>query len=476
LRAEAAALLERQRQPVDNDILPRIRPQDVSPLPRPALVLPDEGSGMLPLTIAANGISYARVLYDVSSLEEEAWPWLQLYTDLTPELGIGDKTYEEADAWRHDRVPYFDIGLHGAQTQDEKRSLRMHLDFFAKGLREENRAVVELLSESIRAPRFDEHERLAFLIDSKVEDMRNDLADEGDDYARYSATAPLSPLRRFEDSAKGTASLTFYRELHAQSQSEEGIREIAQRLSELHQRIIGLPSTVIVAGTEQDCRELADMIALPAQPRQQQAPSTIDTIGEQTLLARVAVHAEAQVNHCFAAWRAPTCGHPDAPALSVLGEILTNLVLHQALREEGGAYGGHASYSATIGAFVMMSYRDPRLAATYQSFEQAIEWVQNAELKQENIEEAIICVIQSLDKPHSPFSEVMWSWDQGQQRITEDMRRQHRHGVLHCTAENLKAVAARWLQGKPCSRAAFVGHAEQDLTGLELVKLLELVE
>jgi Zn-dependent M16 (insulinase) family peptidase len=173
-------------------------------------------------------------------------------------------------------------------------------------------------------------------------------------------------------------------------------------------------------------------------------------------------------------WPAPGAGHPDAAALSVLGEILTNLVLHQALREEGGAYGGQASYSPSAGTFVMMSYRDPRLAATYRDFEEAISWVMDAELKQENIEEAIICVIQDLDKPRTPFGDVMSAWDQQQQGITEEMRRRYRHGVLNCTAQDIKAAAAAWLRHKPYSRAAFVGNTEQDLAGLEVADLMKL--
>jgi Zn-dependent M16 (insulinase) family peptidase len=158
----------------------------------------------------------------------------------------------------------------------------------------------------------------------------------------------------------------------------------------------------------------------------------------------------------------------------VLGELLTNVVLHQALREEGGAYGGNAFYSPATGTFSMTSYRDPRLAATYQDFERAIAWVSSAELKQENIEEAIICVIQNLDRPRSPYGNVMWAWEQQQQGITEQMRQQYREGVLRCTADHLKQVAATWLQDKPYSRAAFVGNPTQPLAGLEVIELAAL--
>jgi len=474
--AESAALLERQRQPVNNDLLPRVRPSDVSATPPAAYALPATNSGTAVTPIAANGIAYARVLYNVTHLPEEAWPWLQLYVEVVPELGVAGRTYEAADAWRHKQVPFFDINLQVSQGQDE-RSLRIHVDYYAKGLREEQRAMADVLSESIRAPRFDELERLAFLIDSKVQDLRDGLADEGDDYARYTAAAPLSPLRRFEDQVKGVSSLAFFRMLHEKLESEQGLKEIASKLAELHASIVASPSLQLVAGDEADARALAGWLQLPQGAMDTATPASSKTsvtpvVPDTPLaVANAAVHADAQVNHCFAVWPAPTLAHPDAAALSVLGELLTNVVLHQALREEGGAYGGNAFYSPATGTFSMTSYRDPRLAATYQDFERAIAWVLSDELKQENIEEAIICVIQNLDRPRTPYASVMWAWEQRQQGMTEQMRKQYREGVLRCTEERLKQVAATWLQDKPYSRAAFVGNPTQPLAGLELIEL-----
>ena len=469
IRTEAALLQERQRQPVDNSVLPRIHPRDVSPMPRPAFALPPAGNGVTAVSIASNGISYARALYEVSDMDPEEWPWLQLYADLLPDLGVGDMAYEEADAWRHRMVPHFDVGLQVFQALDGMRPLRLYIDFYAKGLREENRAIAEVLSTSVGRPRFDEHERLAFLIDSMVQEMRNDLAEDGDHYARLAATAPLSLLRHFEDSTKGAASLPFYAELHRQSQTPEGLERIAARLAALHQRITARMPEVIAAGMERDGTELAALLALPGTAAVSPPPSL-----PRLPLSNAALHAPAQVNHCFAAWAVPGLDHPDAPALAVLGEVLTNQVLHQALREEGGAYGGQAGYHPGLGIFTMMSYRDPRLAATFADFERALAWVADAGLPAENLEEAIICVVQDLDRPRTPYADAMRAWEWQRQGVTEAMRQCYRHGVLHCTVERVKAVAAAWLQGKPASRAAFAGASGQELVGLELVDLVRL--
>jgi presequence protease len=170
----------------------------------------------------------------------------------------------------------------------------------------------------------------------------------------------------------------------------------------------------------------------------------------------------------------PQIGHPDAPVLSVLANLLTNQVLHQALREEGGAYGGRAKYVAQSGLFTMLSYRDPRLAGTYEDFMRAIAWIIESPLSREHIEEAIIGTIGELDKPYSPYQEAMIAWRMQQRGITQAMREQFRTGVLQCTDQELKDVAKKYLQGVTPSRAAFAGNAKQDLSGLTLTDLLAL--
>lgn len=469
--AEAARLLDRQRQPANNDVLPRMRLEDLNPLPRPAFPVPPATGGAIAASIASNGVSYARVMFDVSALDPAEWPWLQLYVNVSPELGVGNKTYEQADAWRHACVPFFDVNLHLVQTRDSAACLRIHVDFSAKGLREDNQAIAQVLLESVSAARFDEHERLAFLIDGMVQEIRNNLADEGDDYARLLATSPLSPLSHFEESVSGTASLPFYRSILEQSQTREGVGEISRKLAQVHKCILGCSVTVIAAGMEHDGQTLAKMLAFPGMATREKVSRTV----EGGALSNAALHAPAQTNHCFCAWTVPGWMHQDAAALTVLAELLTNVVLHRALREEGGAYGGRADYNPVTGTFVMMSYRDPRLAATYDDFMHAISWVVEADLAASDIEGAIICAMQELDKPLSPYAELVQAWEQQQEGISEEMRQQYRHGILQCSQAQIKTVATTWLQNKPASRAAFVGDPAQELAGLSLMELAKAI-
>lgn len=472
IAAEAEALLARQRQPANNDLLPRIRPEDVSPFPRPLYELPEAAGRILGLQIASNGISYGRVLYDVSAFAEADWPWLDLYAELLPDLGVGDMDFAQAGSWRKQLAPSFSVDLDAHESLKQPvPALRINLAFSSRNVREEQDAVAQLLSRSIREARFDECERIAFLIDQIAENQVQDLADQGDQYAAIAAELPYSLRRRFQDAVDGAGALRFYSALAQQIETAEGLQAICERLTALHQRVLAAPVRILGAGVGEDGSRLAAMIDVPgADP--DTAPA--GPLRERGLPASIALVAPAQVNHCFASWAVPRLGYEDAPVLSVLANLMTNQVLHQALREEGGAYGGTARYAAHSGVFTMLSYRDPRLAGTYEDFARAVAWVVETALQREHIEEAIIGVIGELDKPRSPHQEALQAWQLREAGVTHAMREQFRTGVLRCTEAHLKSVATRYLLNAQPSRAAFAGNAAQDLAGLAVVDLMAL--
>src|SRR5581483_2175471 len=55
--------------------------------------------------------------------------------------------------------------------------------------------------------------------------------------------------------------------------------------------------------------------------------------------------------------------HPSSSHLSLAAHIMQNTTLHKKIREQGGAYGGGASYSPSVGNFQFYAYRDPNIAS-----------------------------------------------------------------------------------------------------------------
>ena len=455
-----------QGAPADTSVLPRIRPHDVCPQPHALPAIRESTNGKHVFSIPSNGISYARIQLDVSSLPEGDWPWLRLYASLRKKLGVADKGFEAAAAWRRTQVSRHEIAVNA--LLDVKGTLRLAMNFFADGLREEHVQIADVLTSYVHRPRFDEEARIRFLIDQMVRHRESSLAQDGDHYAFLTATSALSPLRAFEHATEGVAFIPFLARLQAQMATADGFRDVIGRLTRIHDRISVCPSTILCAGAGDDAQALSDMFDMPGLGGGAGA-AHYTPIGTP---ANAALYAPSQINHCHIAWRAPSMAHRDAPALAVAAELLQHQLLHQALRERGGAYGGHAAYSDSAGTFSMSSNRDPRLAATYADYGKAIDQMLDTTFSQEQLEEAIICVIKKLDQPASPFGAALTAWTLHQRGIDLAMRQQFRSGVLACTIDAVRDAVTHWLKARTPSRAASVGNVTQDLAGLQVVDLL----
>jgi hypothetical protein len=160
----------------------------------------------------------------------------------------------------------------------------------------------------------------------------------------------------------------------------------------------------------------------------------------------------SQVNFCASAFATVPENHVDAPALSVLAGVLRNGYLHKVLREQGGAYGGGAGHDSSNGIFRFYSYRDPNLMATFDAFQRSVDWVLEANLGFELVEESILGILGSLDAPGSPAGEARQAYHNELFGRDAEHRRQVRKNILGVGIDDVKRVAAQYLQG-PGARA-----------------------
>ncbi|MCE4557941.1 insulinase family protein [Roseateles cellulosilyticus] len=467
--AEEDALSMYRLEGSDYSALPCIRPGDVGIEPSPLPAIRELAPQVRLFEAATNGICYATLVRDLGSIAPDDWQWLAVYADVVEDLGVGTRSYEEASRWRKQQVPTFSVALDALQPTG-KSSVMPQLKMHVAILEEEQAHAVAVL-QAWMSPRFDELDRIGFLVKSQAERTLNDLADSGGFYAQLSAAAPCSPRRAFSHLTRGLPSLPFTASLRKMSGSPEGREEIARQLERLHALISACPTRLIWTGVGDLASAASPSLALDAGPPPNMAPTQALQGGPA---ANAALRVASQVNHCHIAWPAPRLGQPDAAALAVAAELLTHRSLHRRLREEGGAYGGSAAYSGEDGLFTMNSYRDPRVAGTYADFALSLEDLVNTEYDVSAMDEAIISVIKRLDKPLPPRDSALIADRLDQLGIHTPLRREHRQQVLCCTLAQVRDAASRWLSIERSSRAASVTQADQPLDGMAVVEVASL--
>lgn len=460
---ENAALLERQAMPLNTSCLPKIEISQIRQAPTPTIPYEkrDIAADVISYKfgIASNSVSYLSLNYNVSGIEEQLWQWLALYTDLLPNLGAGSMSFSDAEAWRHEKAPSFRVSLEAESTYHDAAPFKMSVTFSTKSMARDQVGMVELLENTINHARFDELERIQYLIESTFDDAKQSVTENGNAYANNILRRGYSQNGHFQYLVNGLPYLKFLAEVNNLCQTEAGLMEIQKRFELLHARVVGSPRRIVTAATPNDL-DAAQGHAIELMQRLPTAQKAqAQTLAQFTPLkpTRTALYAKSQVNHCYQAWPAPAIDHEDAAALSVLAAFLENGYLHRALREEGGAYGASAAYNAGSRMFTMSSYRDPRLAATYRDFEKSIEWLLSNSHSQDGVDEAIISTLQSMDKPASPYGEALMAVKRDVLGMSEELRSKYRSGILKCTEDDLKRACRNWLLNNDASRSVFLG-------------------
>jgi hypothetical protein len=240
--------------------------------------------------------------------------------------------------------------------------------------------------------------------------------------------------------------------------------------------VISQPTEVLLI---QDKEQLAAHVesVSPWQQNYAEAPFTIASADAKTL-ASSATHnywmVDSQVNYCAMAFSTVNQLHADAPALSVAAGILRNGFLHTAIREQGGAYGAGASQDSTLGIFKFYSYRDPRIEGTFDDFEASVNWILNEAKDESLVEQSILGIIGSMDRPSSPAGEAKLIHHALKSGRTPARRLAYRQGLLAVTLADVKRVIETYLLGNEGKKAVLAPKGTGDIAaklGLNAIEL-----
>ncbi|HHW78721.1 MAG TPA: peptidase M16 [Xanthomonadaceae bacterium] len=444
---QARALAERQQRQDDPELLPRVGLEDVPPdlkiaegVARPVGALPAHWYAQ-----GTNGMVYLQAVLDLPALEPDELDLLPLFCACLSEVGSAGRDYRTTQA----RQAAVTGGLSAranvrggvADLQEAKGVLVLA----GKALARHHADLSELLWETLTSARFDELPRLRELVAQMRAQREESITDHGHMLALAAASAGLSPVAALNHRWEGLHGLKQIKALDDALDDPAALAAFAARLERLRDRLCDAPRQLLVVSEAE--RQDAIAAALAARWRDgQTVPAPFALAAPEPQPPRQGFRVNTQVNFCAKVYPTVAPNHPDAPALQVLGDFLRNGHLHRAIREQGGAYGGGAGYHPDSGAFRFYSYRDPRLAETLDDFDRALDWLHTHDHPARALEEAILGVIAAIDKPGSPAGEAISAFFGTLFGRTPEQRRAYRQRVLNVTLDDLKRVAATWLQ------------------------------
>ncbi|WP_127477783.1 insulinase family protein [Sulfurivermis fontis] len=472
---QAAALAARQAQQDDPEVLPKVSLDDV---PTDLHVPQGETAPVAAMpatwyTRGTNGLVYQELVVDLPELEPDLANLLPMFCNIVTEVGSGGRDYLATQELQAAVTGGLSARATVRGSIDDANQGRGVFVLSGKALARNHAALSDLLRETFDSARFDELERLRELVAQERLQQEQSVTGSGHGLAMMAAAAGLSPSAALSHRWYGLAGIKALKHLDDALDDPVALQAFADRLQRLRNALLAAPRQFLLIGEEEQRSGYTAALAA----RWADAAAVQDTTRFALPASNEARNqgwtTSTQVNFCAKAYAAVPMEHDDGAALMVLGGFLRNNYLHRAIREQGGAYGGGAGYDPDSAAFRFYSYRDPRLAETLADFDASIRWLLDNDHAWRLVEEAILGVIASIDKPGSPAGEVKKTFHAALHGRTPEQRRRFRARVLGVTQDDLKRVAATYLKPETASTAVISNPAtlKQAGLGLEVIAL-----
>ncbi len=447
--AEAVELKKRQNQEDDISVLPMVTREDIPE----KLNIPDvvvtrvNDQSIYTGAVNTNGMIYQSLIVELPALTEEESRLLPYLNSVLTDLGCGQYSYTEQQA----RIYATTGGLSATtlyQTDRKDGKVKALWVLSGKALAANSQHLTDLLKETFFEARFDEIKRIQELLNQLKLSREEGIVSSGHLYAMGAASQNMSEIAYLSEEIGGMRGIQQGNVLTEKLKDNAACEAFAAQLKALLNKLNGSDYELMIITSDEQLAEFSDYFtkALNHNVSESQDYAFPFSVPQEKLNIGWAINAP--VHYCGKSYKVANSDHEDAPALTILAGFLRNGYLHRAIREQGGAYGGGASYNGKAGAFNFFSYRDPRLTETLEDFNASIEWMLNTEHEQLALEEAVLGVISGIDKPASPAAEYQQTALANYFGNTPEAREAFRANVLKVTLDDLKAVTRKYFVDK----------------------------
>ena len=430
----AKALKARQEAIDDVEILPKVTKQDI-PLKREYTHVSFLKNNRSVYEVGTNGLMYSDFLFPCKNLTSQELLFSSLYTFILTEVGLKESSYEEIQALQSS----ISGGLNASfklQTNDQSEPGKLFLCISSKSLENNFDEMEKLILNTLENARFDEEDRILDLCNIFIARNEESINQNGHILAMNSAASSLNKFSATAYQMSGLQMLNQSKATISKMKDAADAINLINVLKSIHFKVLHNPFKIFTACSP----KTLDAKSMDFKNIQYEAEQClIEPINEQT-----AWITGSQVCYCAEAFQSVPREHPDAPALSVLATVLRNGFLHTAIREKGGAYGAGATNDTSTNTFKFFSYRDPKCTETFSAFKDAVEWSKTS-ITEQHLEEAILGVVSSIDKPLSPVGEAKNDFNFNLENISTKERLEMRQRVINCSIEDLIRVNEKYL-------------------------------
>ncbi len=442
--AETKALADYQEEPdreEDLKKIPLLAREDIGKKARPYCneELRVNDTTLLYHEIYTNGIGYLRFLFDLRQVPEELFPYVGLLQVMLGLVDTEKRSYSELYHEIHLQTGGIAPAVNVYTNADDLSGYKLTFDLKVKTLYENLPKAFELAAEILTESVYTDAKRLFELVAENRSDKQAQMMSAGHSLAAGQALSYLSKQAHLMDQVNG---LSFYRLLEGLEKDFEGKKEELSANMERLVHCIFRPENLMVDYTAQ--REgLAGIEPLieALKSKLHREPVEGKPYVPQPVKKNEGLMSSAQIQYVCRAGNYANKGFSYTGALRVLKVLMSYEYLWMQVRVRGGAYGCMCQFGKT-GESYFVSYRDPNLEKTIETYEKAADFVEAFEADERTMTQYIIGAVSAMDMPLTPAARGNYSLAGYMTGFTFERAQQERDELLSTDAGTIRKLAA----------------------------------
>ena len=388
--------------------------------------------------VAANGIDYLTLMYDVSDIPAEDIPYLGVLKAL---LGYVDtKTYTYADL--ANAINIYSGGINcgmGIYPNGEKEApLQVKFEVRIKTLESSLKETMSIVNEILLSSNMNDEKRLYEILAQSKARLQQSLSSAGHSVSSMRALAGFSEYAYYLDATNG---ITYYETVKdLEEHFDEKKQTLIAKLKQLICQIFGTERLLISFTGDQKAFAYAEPILKEALQKQPAGKKAHEAARISLTRSSEAFTDASQIQYVAKVGNFADHGYHYTGALRILKLILSYDYLWINVRVKGGAYGCMSGFFRS-GETYFVSYRDPNLLKTLEIYDGIPEYLRKFQADERDMTKYIIGTFSSMDTPLYPEGKGARSMNAYLQDLTEEMLQKDRDEVRNATAEDIRALA-----------------------------------
>lgn len=383
-------------------------------------------------------INYIHVLFDVEFMEKEDIPYMSLLNDVLGLMDTENYDYKEISTLSKLYTGSIYTALSTWADFTKEVPFKKKVFISSKSTIDNTEKMFEIIEEIVVRTKFENKKRFKEILQKIKLRMENSVLENGNSYAMLRNSSYYTERGAFNELANGLSYYDFIVDIL--NNFDEKSEIVLDKLKALSEDTFTKKNTIFHVTTDEEDYPRVEKAGLDFINNLKEKNLPENKITFDLKPNKEGIMTSANINYVVKGGNLNKYGYEYAGVYQVLSNILSSEYLYNNIRAQGGAYGTGISINKS-GNMILMSYRDPNLEKTLETYDNLPEYLNNLDLSKEELDQYIIGSVSKFDPPMTSAVKGSTILDMQISGNTMENVRKGLKEALNCTVDDLRKFA-----------------------------------